>query len=314
MVKSMNDMKQDMTGKICLVTGASRGIGFQTALGLASKGAHVIMASHNQERGESARQRINTAMGKNSTDFILVDLASQEDIRKFTETIKERYDHLDVLVNNAGGLFLRRKESVDSIEMTFALNHLNYFMTTLLLMNTILSAEAPRIVNVSSRSHRGEKMRFDDLQFEKGYSAMQAYGQSKLANLLFTYELSRRLKNTNVTVNALHPGFVNTHFAKQNGPVVRFFMNIVHFLLARSPEKGAETPIYLASSPEVEGVTGKYFFDKQPIRSSQASYDRQAAQQLWQVSERMCNLEASRMDISALEIPTALYEHAQHAQ
>ncbi|MGD8403514.1 MAG: SDR family oxidoreductase [Anaerolineales bacterium] len=301
-----------MEGKLCLVTGASRGIGFHTALGLASMGAHVILASHHRERGESARQRINTSVGKNATDFILVDLSSQGGIREFTDTIKERYNHLDVLVNNAGGFFLRREGSEDGIEMTFALNHLNYFMTTLLLMDLILSAEASRIVNVSSGSHRGAEMHFDDLQFENGYNAMEAYGQSKLANLLFTYELSRRLANTNVTVNALHPGFVNTHFAKQNGPVVRALMNLVHFLFARSPEKGAETPIYLASSPEVEGVTGKYFIDKEPVRSSQASYDGEAAQRLWDISERMCHLDVSNLNISELEVQTEQYEHAYH--
>jgi len=139
---------------------------------------------------------------------------------------------------------------------------------------------------------------------------MEAYGQSKLANLLFTYELSRRLANTNVTFNAVHPGFVNTHFAKQNGPVVRALMNAVHFLFGRSPKKGAETPLYLASSPEVQGVTGKYFIDKEPVRSSEASYDEGAAQRLWDVSERMCNLDVSNLNIRELEMQTAEYETA----
>lgn len=286
------DAGVDLTGKICLVTGASHGIGFYVARGLASMGAFVVLVSHHRERGENARQRINTFTGKNSTEFKLVDLSSQEEIRKFAQDFKERYDKLDVLVNNAGGFFLRREETVDGIEMTFALNHLNYFMTTLLLMEPLLSAGSARIVNVSSGSHRGEKMRFDNLQFENGYNAMAAYGQSKLSNLLFTYELSRRLENTNVTVNALHPGFVNSHFAKQNGPVVRALMNIVHFLFAKSSEEGAETPIYLASSPQVGSVTGKYFIDKEPVRSSEESYDREAQKRLWKISENLCNLDA----------------------
>lgn len=300
------DMRNNMEGKVCLVTGASRGIGFYTARGLASMGAFVVLASHHRERGENARQKINTFTGKNSTEFMQVDLSSQQDIREFTHEFKERYEHLDALVNNAGGFILKRQESVNGIEMTFALNHLNYFMTTLLLMKPLMSAEAARIVNVSSRSHRGEKMRFDDLQFENGYNPMAAYGQSKLANLLFTYELSRRLENTSVTVNALHPGFVNTYFAKQNGAVVRALMNVIHFLFAKSAEAGAETPIYLASSPEVEGVTGKYFIDKEPVRSSDASYDPDAGQRLWEISENLCDLETTSTASGDLEITTEI--------
>ncbi|MGB7874925.1 MAG: SDR family oxidoreductase [Anaerolineales bacterium] len=297
------DIGNDMEGKICLVTGASRGIGYYVARGLASMGAFVVIASHHRGRGESARQRINTFTGKNSSDFMLVDLSSQEDIREFTETFKDQHDHLDVLVNNAGGFFLNREESVDGFEMTFALNQLNYFMTTLLLMEPLLAAGSARIVNVASESHRGEKMRFDDLQFENGYNALGAYGQSKLANLLFTYELSRRLEGADVTVNALHPGFVHTHLGKQNW-LVRILMNVVHFLSAKRPEEGAETPIFLASSPQVKGVTGQYFIDKEAVRSSQASYDREAAQRLWEISENLCNLEASLMDLNDLKSTT----------
>lgn len=298
MDKKSVDTGIEMDGKLCLVTGASRGIGFYVVRGLASMGAFVVLASHHRERGEIARQKINAFTGKNSTDFMRVDLSSQEDIREFTQDFKERYDHLDVLVNNAGGFFLNRQESVDGIEMTFALNHLNYFMTTLLLMEPLLFARSAKIVNVASGSHRGEKMRFDDLQFENGYNAMAAYGQSKLANLLFTYELSRRLEATDVTVNALHPGFVNTFLGKQNGPLVHAFMNLIHFLFAKSPQEGAETPIYLASSPDVEGVTGKYFIDKEEMRSSSASYDEEAAEKLWKVSEEMCDLNVPEIMLS----------------
>jgi len=294
------DKRIDMGGKVCLVTGASRGIGFYVARGLASMGAFVVLASHHQGRGETARQKINAFTGKNSTDFMLVDLSSQADIRKFTHTFKNKYDHLDVLVNNAGGFYLRRQESVDGIEMTFALNHLNYFMTTLLLMEPLLSAGSARIVNVASGSHRGERMRFDDLQFENVYNPMAAYGQSKLANLLFTYELSRRLESTDATVNALHPGFVNTELSKRNF-LARIVMEVVHFIFAKSPEEGAETPIYLASSPEVKGVTGKYFIDKKPVRSSQASYDLDAAKKLWDISENLCNLDTSEAETGGLE-------------
>lgn len=286
------NVKSEMDGKVCLVTGASRGIGFYVARELALIGASVILASHDQQRGEEAIQSINKFTGRETTSFMLVDLSSQNEIRTFTETFKQRYNRLDVLVNNAGGFFLNRRKSVDGIEMTFALNHLNYYMTTLLLLEPLLAGGPSRVVNVASESHRGAEMHFDDLQFENGYNGLKAYGQSKLANLLFTYELSRRLAQTDVTVNALHPGFVNTHIGKQN-PFVRVFMNAIHFFFAKSPEEGAETPVYLASSPEAQGVTGKYFIDEKPVRSSPASYDREAMKRLWKISAGLCNLDVS---------------------
>ena len=259
-----------MEGMVCLVTGGSRGIGFQTALGLAKKGAFVVLVGHNRQRGESASHRINAYAMRKATHFILADLSSQEQIHDFAKNFKGQYDHLDVLINNAGGFFLKHRRSVDGIEMTFALNHLNYFMTTLLLLDSILASGSARIINVSSESHRGQEMNFDDLQFKDGYNGLRAYGQSKLANLLFTSELARRLKSTNVTVNALHPGFVRTHLGKQN-ELVRGVMELIH-LFAKSPKEGAETPIYLASSPDVEGITGQYFIDKKQVPSSPESY------------------------------------------
>lgn len=295
-----------MDGKVCLVTGASRGIGLHIALGLASMGAFVVLAGHNQARGENARRHVDAFALRDCADFILVDLSSQEQIHRFTETVKQKYDHLDVLVNNAGGFFLKREESLDGIEMTFALNHLNYFMTTMLLMDSLLRSESPRIVNVASESHRSETMHFTDLQLMDAYNAMRAYGQSKLANLLFTYELSRRLLDTDVTVNALHPGFVNTYLGKQD-KLVRPFMNMIHFLFAKSPKAGAETPIYLASSPDVTDITGQYFIDKNPVQSSYESHDLEEAFRLWKVSEELCNLEVARFRPGYLkELPTHL--------
>lgn len=289
-----------MDGRICLVTGTSRGIGFQTALGLARKGAFVILASHNRQRGENASRRINAYVMRKVTDFMLVDLSSQGQIREFTETFKEKYDRLDVLVNNAGGFFLEHRKSVDGIEMTFALNHLNYFMTALLMMDLILVSGSARIVNVSSERHRAYHMNFDDLQFESGYNGLRAYGQSKLANLLFTCEMARRLANTEVTVNALHPGFVKTHLGKQNR-VVRTVMNVLH-VFAKSPKEEAETPIYLASSTDVAGVSGQYFIDKKEIPSSPESYDPVTAERLWNLSEELCSLGASAVRLGDLQI------------
>lgn len=296
------EVKNEMKGKLCLVTGASRGIGFYVARGLALIGADVVLASHNRERGESALRLIREYAGNDSIAFMQVDLSSQDDIRSFTDSFKRQYERLDVLVNNAGGFFLKRQESIDGIEKTFALNHLNYFMTTLLLLNPLLAADSARIVNVASESHRNQHMHFDDLQFEHGYNPMTAYGQSKLANLLFTYELSRRLASIDVTVNALHPGFVGTHLGKQN-PFVQIFLSPIHFFFAKKPEEGAETPVYLASSPQVEGVTGKYFIDQEPVHSSPASYDAEAAKRLWEISEQLCNLYASETELGNMETP-----------
>ena len=300
----MNRLKfiedNSMEGKICLVTGASRGIGFQTALGLARKGAFIVLASHNRQRGEKAGRRINAYVMRKATDFMLVDLSSQEQIFEFAETFKGKYDRLDVLINNAGGFFLKHRKSADGIEMTFALNHLNYFMTTLLLMDPILASGSARIVNVSAESHRGHDMNFDDLHFEDGYNGVQAYGQSKLANLLFTYELARRLAHMEVTVNALHPGFVKTHLGKQNR-VVRAVMNVLHSF-AKSPKEGAETPIYLASSPNVAGVSGQYFIDKKEVPSSPESYDAATAERLWNVSEELCGSGVSAVRLGDLQI------------
>ena len=280
-----------MAGKTCMVTGASRGIGFYTAQALARKGAHVVLIGHHHGRGQEAVDKIHQADPEASATFFYTDLMDQAQIRELNRTFRERYDRLDVLVNNAGAFFLRRGESPDGIERTFALNHLNYFLVTNLLLDLIKESAPARIVNVSSESHRGNRMHFDDLEFERRpYWGLNAYGESKLANLLFTYELDRRLGQDDVTVNALHPGFVNTHIGKQY-PLLRPIMNILHALFAKSPEEGAETVIYLASSPDVAGVSGKYFIDKEPVRSSSASYETGDARRLWEVSESMIGLK-----------------------
>lgn len=282
----MENSTRDMEGQVCIVTGSSRGIGFYTARGLARQGARVVVVGHNEERGHDAVARIQEDAGEGAAEFMFADLSTQEQIRRFADTFRAGHERLDVLVNNVGGFFLQRQESADGIELTFALNHLSYFLVTNLLLDMLKDSAPARIVNVSSGSHRNARMHFEDLQFEEDYNGLRAYGQSKLANLLFTYELARRLEGTDVTANALHPGLVNTHFGKQN-PILRPLLNLIHFLFAKSPKEGAETPIYLASSPEVAGISGQYFVDEEPTRSSDASYDEQAAERLWEISARM---------------------------
>ena len=197
-----------------------------------------------------------------------------------------QYDRLDVLVNNAGAVFMDRQVSVDGYEMTMALNHLNYHYLTSLLLDLLLKSAPARIVDVSSDAHRGGSIHFDDLMGEKKYSGFGAYSQSKLANVMFTYELARRLEDSGVTANALHPGFVASNFGRNNGGIMGFVMPAIH-LFAISPEKGAETSIYLASAPEVDGVTGKYFVKKQVTKSSDVSYDQAAQRRLWDISDEL---------------------------
>ena len=280
-----------MRGQIVMVTGANAGIGKITAQELARMGAHVVMVARSRERGEVALAEIKSATGSSQIDLLLADLSSQESIRQLATDFQARYDKLHVLVNNAGAVFLKRQESADRLEMTFALNHLGYFLLTNLLLDMIKASAPARIVNVSSMAHQQGQIDFADLQNQKSYQGFQVYSQSKLANLLFTYELARRLEGSGVTVNALHPGFVASNFAKNNGFIARLAMNLAKLLrIAQTTDKGAETSIYLASSPEAALVSGKYFDEKKAIRSSHASYNEADARQLWQVSKQMTGL------------------------
>jgi NAD(P)-dependent dehydrogenase (short-subunit alcohol dehydrogenase family) len=278
-----------MTSKTCLVTGGSAGIGLVTARELVRGGANVTIVGRDPARGEAAVAAIRTATGSNAVDFVAADLSDQSQLRMFARAFRERRPKLDVLVNNAGGLFGRRQLSVDGIEMTFALNHLNYFLLSRLLLPSLLAAAPSRIVNVASEAHRGATLDFDDLQGEMQYGGWLAYKRSKLANLMFTYELSRRLAGRSVTVNALHPGFTATDMGVRYGfvPSPLWWLSK---LAAVSPEKGAATSIYLASAPEVAEVSGQYFVDCRPARSSAASHDREAAQRLWDISANLTNV------------------------
>ncbi|MGB6650429.1 MAG: SDR family oxidoreductase, partial [Bacteroidota bacterium] len=239
-----------MDGKTCLVTGATSGIGAVTARELARLGAHVVIVGRNANKCERQIKRIRREVKDAQPEFILADLSSQEQIRRLTREFGSRYDCLDILVNNAGAYFGKRETTADGLEMTLALNHICPFALTRLLLDKLKSSRSARVVNVSSSAHEHARVNFEDLQSEVEYDRLRAYSQSKLANLLFTYELARRLKGTNVTVNALHPGSVATNLGSDSNWLRAKVRNVIKRQML-SPEEGAKTAIYLASSPDV---------------------------------------------------------------
>ena len=287
-----------MQGKVCLVTGGTGGIGLATASALAVRGATVVIAGKDARKGAAAAGQIKRATGNPQVEFLQADLSSQADIRRFAESFQRKYPRLNVLVNNAGGYFGRRVESVDGLEMTFALNHLGYFLLTNLLLDTLRAGAPARIVNVSSGAHATETLDFNDLQLTRRYRGWTAYVKSKLANLLFTYELARRLQGSGVTVNALSPGMVRTGIGKQSGGITALVKELMDRLIGQTPEQGAQTSIYLATSPRVEGVSGRYFTKAQVSQSSEYSRNPDVARRLWQVSEEL----------------TGLAEHSEHSE
>lgn len=272
-----------LEGKVCLITGGTAGIGEVTARELARQGATVVIVARNSERGTATVDRIQAATGNPQAAFIQADLSVGAQVTQAATQFKQRYDRLDVLINNAGAAYNRREESADGIELTMALNHLSYFRLTNQLLDMLKASAPARIVSVSSRAHEGARMNFADLEGKRSYNGWMAYAQSKLMNLLFTYELARRLAGTGVTANALHPGFVASQFGRNNTDLAGKLFRMVQ-VFAISPEEGARTSIYLASSPEVEGVSGKYFDRCKPIASSAASQQMVDAQRLWNLS------------------------------
>jgi len=286
----VNKADGKLSGKVCLITGATSGIGEVTAQELARLGYRVVITARDQAKLESAIARIRLNSGSQVVTGLVADLSSQDQVRSLASKFIDQYDRLDVLINNAGAVYLRRTESVDGIEMTLAGNHLAPFLLTNLLLDLLKHSSPARIINVSSRAHEGQVIDFDDLQYRKNYQFMRAYGKSKLANLLFTYELDRRLPGSEVTVNALHPGFVATNIGGNNGWLVRLFMPLIR-LWAISPQEGAETSVYLASSSEVAGVSGKYFYQKHPVLSSAFSRDEDAARRLWDASVELTGID-----------------------
>ncbi len=284
-------VNSSMQGKVCMVTGANAGIGKATALALAQMGATVVMVCRDCARGEEARSEITTKSRNNAVDLLQADLSSQQSIRQLVGNFQHHYTQLHVLINNAGAAFPgRRRETVDGLEMTFAVNYLAPFLLTNLLLDVLKASAPARIVNVSSDAQASGYIQMDDLQAEKLYRPMRTYPQAKLAVVLFTYELARRLQGTGVTANCLHPGFVSTHIGQRDaGPAVRLLVKLIGSF-GTSPQEGAKTSIYLASSPEVEGVTGKYFVKSIPRRSAAISYDESLQRQLWEQSAKLVNV------------------------
>jgi len=281
-----------MRNKIILITGSTAGIGRATAEALAKQGHTIVISGRNPQKTAQVAEEIRKQTGNPNIDYLIADLASLDAVREMAAAFLKRYDHLDVLVNNAGLVSQKRQISRDGYEMQFAVNHLAAFLLTNLLLDALKRSPAARIVNVSSIGHAQGQIHFDDLQFEGEYQPRQAYYQTKLSNVLFTYALARRLKNTRVTANVLHPGIVKTTLSHDymGNPVFRFLEG----LNAVSPEKGAQTSIYLAASPEVEGVTGGYFIRKQQKRSAPHTFDEALQDRLWSVSEALVGLTAAK--------------------
>jgi NAD(P)-dependent dehydrogenase (short-subunit alcohol dehydrogenase family) len=282
----------DMTGKVCLVTGATSGIGWETARALAALGATLALVGRDTGRLQRAIDRIRESAPDARLESYVAELSSQEQVRRLAREFQSGHDRLDVLVNDAGAVFPTRRESVDGIEMTLALNHLAPFLLTNLLRDTLKASAPSRVVTVSSGAHQGAKVKFDDLQLTHGYGMWRAYGRSKLMNLLFTRELARRLAGTGVTANALHPGFVSSNFGKSEGPMWAAVFSLMRPFMI-SAENGAQTAIYLASSPEVEGASGWYYVDCHPVTPSSEARDDATARRLWEVSERLTGLPAT---------------------
>lgn len=286
-----------LEGKTCLVTGATSGIGLETALGLAERGAHVVMAGRNPERAESARADVVARSGNERVETLLADLSTLDGMRTLAAEFRKRHEALHVLVNNAGLVNMRRETTPDGLETTFAVNHLAYFVVTRLLLDVLKASAPARIVNVSSDAHRFGTIDFDDLQSEQRYrgipimAALQVYGGSKLMNLHFTTELARRLEGSGVTANALHPGAVATQLGQNNGAIGQIVTGMLRPFF-RTPAQGAATSIHVATAPELADVSGKYFADCKEVAPSRSARRKDTARELWETSCELAGLES----------------------
>jgi retinol dehydrogenase 12 len=278
-----------MEGKVALITGGTSGIGKAAATALAAMGAEVVVTGRDRERAEKALAEIRRDSGGPKVSLMLADLAVQTEVRKLAEGFREQHDRLDVLVNNAGLIQSRRTETPDGIELTLAVNHLAPFLLTNLLLEVLERSAPSRIITVSSEARRSARIDFDDLQSRRRYRAFPVYGMTKLANILFTYELAQRLKGTGVVANCVHPGGVNTNFGGNNMSIgILLFRAFKPFM--RTPEQGADTIIYLAAAPEAGAMSGKYLADRKEIFPAQPR-DEALQKRLWEVSAELTNLE-----------------------
>jgi retinol dehydrogenase 14 len=283
-----------MAGKRVLVTGGTGGIGKATATGLAALGARVGIVGRDLQRAQAAAADIVHESGNSSVDIFVADMSVQAEVRRLAAEVLDRYPYLDVLINNVGGFWATRHTTVDGLEHTFAVNHLAPFLLTNLLLDRLNATAPARIVTVSSGAQAMGRIDFDDLQGEKKYSGQRAYNQSKLANVLFTYELTRRLEGTEVTATVLHPGVTRTAFAAEDPtPGMKALTAVVRPFM-KTPARGAATSIFAASSPQLDGVTGVYFANSKAKKSSKRSYDRDIAARLWTISEQLVDLNATK--------------------
>ena len=274
-----------MDKKLILITGATAGIGEAAAYSLAAQGHELILVGRNPQKTEKVAQQIRMKTGNTAVHALVADFVDLEQVRQLAAQVKQKFPPLDVLINNAGTVFLRRYKTKYGVEQTFLVNHLAPFLLTNLLLDHLQGPA--RIINVSSGSHLNGELDLTDLNMDKSYFVMSAYARSKLANVLFTYELARRLGNTKITVNALHPGRVGTDIFKANLPILGPLIKWMVARVSLTPEEGADNTIYLASSEDMEGVTGKYFVKREAVPSSPLSYDKRLAKQLWEVSEKL---------------------------
>lgn len=279
-----------MIGKICMITGANSGIGKATAIGLAKMGATIVMVCRNKERGERALNDIRRKSNNESVYLMLADLSSQKAIHQFVKEFNEKYQYLHVLINNAGVNLSKRKLTEEGIETTLAVNYLAPFLLCNLLFDLLKASKTARIVNVAS-SVQAKSIDFDNLNGEKHYHQMKAYSMTKLAIIIFTYEFARRFDGNGVTINCLHPGYVRTNMIRNFRKFVKYFFPFIS-LFVKSPKRGAKTSIFCASSPDIEGISGKYFKKRKVAKSVKASYNEDLAKKLWDISVKLTNLNS----------------------
>lgn len=277
-----------MKNKLCVITGANSGIGFETTKELAAQGAFVVMVCRNEEKAEAARKAIINEIPDAGLAIVLCDFASMDDIRSAAGDISAQYEKIDILINNHGFIAKEYDTTVDGLEQTFGVNHIGYFLFTNLLLPQVKAAGKARIINVASTAHRRGEFDPDNIQLKTGYDNWKAYGNSKLFNILFTTQLAKKLEGTEVTANCLHPGVIASNFGQSSTWLVRVFYKFAGPLM-KDNRQGAETTIYLATSPEVEDVNGAYFSNKKVATPSKIARDEEAAKKLWVISEEICS-------------------------